>query len=81
MCARISLKICEVLHIGIFSAEKFFTLFKLLRHTFVGLAISGIECLVIAVSASSGSYGSISIGTGKSGIDGNLLNFTGKMLF
>jgi hypothetical protein len=46
----------------------------------VGVAVFGIEGLVVAVSAASLTFGTVPIRAGKPGIYGYFLNFAGEML-
>ena len=55
--------------IGILMGEKDFAFFQLLRDGFLGTAIFGIESLIIAISTTAITFGTIPIRTGEPGIE------------
>ena len=69
----ICLKVGKVFHHGIFPCKELLTFFELLTDGLVGVAVCGIEGLVVAIGTSTLSYPSVTIGTGETSIDGNLL--------
>ena len=76
----VSLEICKILHIGIFSCKELLTFFQLLSDCLLRLAICRIERLVVAISTTTHPNRSVTVGTGEAGIKRNLLYLETKLL-
>ena len=78
---RICLEIRKIFHLRIFPCKKLLSFFQLLRDGQFRLAVVGVESLVVAVGAASGTFQSVAVGAGEARIDGYFLNLHGEMLF
>ena len=61
------------MHLGIFPGEELFAFFKLLAYALGGLAVGGVEGLVVAVGAAGGAECAVAVGAGEACVDGYLL--------
>lgn len=74
VCVAVRLKISDVFHVGVFARKKSLSLFYLFGYRFVAVAVGGVESLVVAERTAAAAHSAIAVGTGKSCIDGYLLN-------
>ena len=75
----IGLKIGQIVHLRVLPREELLPGFQLCRDT-VGLpAEIGMKGLVVAISTASPPHLSVPVGTGETGIDGQLLYFSGEI--
>jgi hypothetical protein len=77
----VSLKICQILHFGIFMRKETLSFFQLQGYRLLGTAVVGIESLVIAVGTAAVPLAPVTVGTGKPGIQRNFLYLIRKITF
>ena len=75
----IGLEISQELHVGVLAGKEELTLLQLFGHTLFRLAISRIEGLVVAIRTSAIAHRTVTIRTGETGIQGNLLYLVREM--
>ena len=76
----ISLEVGQVFHFGILAHKELLPLFELLTNRFLRFTVLGIKRLVVAIGTSTLSFGSITVGTSKTGVQGDFLNFIRKLI-
>jgi len=75
----VSLKVSQVLHVGIFSGKKVLPLLELFGDGFLRDAVVRIECLVVAIGAATCAHPTVSIGAGEASVEGDFLRLHAQL--
>ena len=77
----VCLKVCQILHVGIFARKELLALLQLLGDGFGGDAIVGVEGLIVAIGATACAHPSVAIGTGETCVEGDFLHLHSQLIF